>query len=102
MIASAFCIKITDKILCLFYWGEIDGYEKISPIPFLSHNLISFCRENNFEILDLGTSSKNSLANVGLINFKQSIGATSCSKFKLKNIFIKNFLYMILNFSLVE
>ena len=86
MIASAFCIKISSKILYVFYWGELDGYEKISPISYLSYELTNFCKENNYQILDLGTSSKDSIPNIGLINFKRSLGGKICNKFKLTKL----------------
>ena len=84
MIASAICIKISVDILYVFYWGELEEYKKISPISFLSQNIINYCTINKFKILDLGTSSQDSIPNTGLIDFKKSIGALSCSKYKLE------------------
>ncbi len=87
MIASAICIKISDEILYVFYWGEIETYQQISPISFLSYKIGEYCKLKKIKILDLGTSSYNSIPNHGLINFKTSIGAVCCNKLKL----IKNF-----------
>ena len=86
MIASAICIKISYSILYVFYWGELQEYQEISPIAFLSYKIIDFCKLNKISTLDLGTSSKNSIPNMGLINFKKSIGAISCPKYKLEKI----------------
>jgi len=86
IIAAAICIKVADDLLYVFYWGESDEYEKISPISFLSHKLVEFCKLNKITTIDLGTSSLNSKPNIGLINFKKSIGADSCLKYKLEKI----------------
>lgn len=89
MIASAICIKIQSNILYVFYWGERLKYKSLSPVAFLSHEIINYCISNKISILDLGTSSYNSLPNYGLINFKKGIGSFSCNKLKLINKLIK-------------
>jgi len=87
ILASAICIKINSKILYVFYWGDTDGQKFYSPITFLSYEIVNYCRNNDIEILDLGTSTKDSKYNLGLINFKKGIGAKSCKKIKLKKDF---------------
>ena len=82
ILASSICIKINSKILYVFYWGDIDGQNSYSPISFLSYEILNYCRSNNIDILDLGTSTKDSKYNLGLINFKKGIGAKSCNKIK--------------------
>ena len=84
MIASSICINVINDILYVFYWGEIGGYEKESPIAFLSQNLINYASKKNFRILDIGTSSDNSVPNIGLHKFKQNIGCSGCKKYYLK------------------
>ena len=86
MISSAICIKINQKILYVFYWGEIEGFEKLSPVSYLSTKIVDYCIKNKIDILDLGTSSIKSIPNLGLIHFKRAIGARSCNKIKLKKI----------------
>ena len=83
MIASAICINVVKNILYVFYWGEVDGYENLSPITLLFKNIAEFGKTNNFKIIDIGTSTNNSLPNYGLINFKTSLGCLSCNKFQL-------------------
>tara|TARA_A100000164_G_C21318523_1_gene501043 strand:- start:196 stop:543 length:348 start_codon:yes stop_codon:yes gene_type:complete len=83
MIASAICIKISEEILYVFYWGEIETYQDISPTSYLSYKIANYCKFKQLKILDLGTSSFNSFPNFGLINFKKSIGALSCNKIKI-------------------
>ena len=86
IIAAAICIKISDDILYVFYWGESNEYKKLSPISYLSYKITEFCKSNKIKTLDLGTSSLNSKPNIGLMNFKKSIGAVSCLKYKLEKI----------------
>lgn len=86
IIASAICINVVPNLLYVFYWGEISGYEKLSPIALLSNKLVEYCIENKYKILDIGTSSERSKPNVGLLKFKKNIGCKSCNKFYLKKI----------------
>ena len=83
MIAASICIKISEDILYLFYWGENKNYSGLSLKSYISNKISEFCIENNFKIFDLGTSSNLSTPNIGLINYKKSIGGYSCNKFKL-------------------
>ena len=69
MIASAICINVLPEILYVFYWGEVSGYEKLSSIALLSKKISEYCLEYKIRILDIGTSSINSVPNHGLIKF---------------------------------
>lgn len=86
IIASAICINVVPNLLYVFFWGEIGGYEKFSPIALLSKKIIDFCIVNKYKILDVGTSSERSNPNIGLFKFKKNIGCKSCNKFYLKKI----------------
>ena len=86
-IASAICINVLSDVLYVFYWGEIDGLENLSPIAYLSKNLVEYASKENYRILDIGISSENSIPNIGLLNFKKNIGCISCNKFYLKKNF---------------
>tara|TARA_B100001059_G_scaffold115694_1_gene116019 strand:+ start:3095 stop:4021 length:927 start_codon:yes stop_codon:yes gene_type:complete len=74
IIASSLCIRIKQDILYVFYWGDLPGYEKFSPIVSLSKNIYDFAVLNGFKILDIGTSSLNGEPNHGLIKFKEGLG----------------------------
>ena len=87
IIASAICFKVADRILYVFYWGELGGYETLSPIAFLSKQIIDYAKENNFKIVDVGTSSVDGIPNHGLHKFKSNIGCNTCSKFILTRKF---------------
>ena len=81
IIASSLCIKIKEDILYVFYWGDLPGYEKFSPIVSLSKNIYDFAALNGFKILDVGTSSLNGEPNHGLIRFKDGLGFQPSLKF---------------------
>ena len=81
IVASSLCIKIKEDILYVFYWGDLPGYEKFSPIVSLSKNIYDFAALNGFKILDVGTSSLNGEPNHGLIRFKDGLGFQPSLKF---------------------
>ena len=85
LIASAICINVLNDILYVFYWGEIEGYENLSPIAYLCLKLVEYAQEKNYRILDIGTSSLHSKVNYGLYKFKNNIGCRTCSKIQLIN-----------------
>jgi Acetyltransferase (GNAT) domain len=80
IVASAICIQVDPKYLYVFYWGELPEYRKESPVLLLSMGIMEFCCSNNFEFMDIGTSSLNSLPNPGLCDFKSSLGCNVTQK----------------------
>jgi len=87
MIAASICIAVDKAVFYVFYWGEIDGYQNPSPIPFLAQGLYSHCQENGFRLMDVGTATIKGNPNHGLIRFKRSLGLEA----SLKLTFSKNF-----------
>ena len=87
MIAASICIAVDKAVHYVFYWGEIDGYQNPSPIPFLAQGLYSHCQENGFRLMDVGTATIKGNPNHGLIRFKRSLGLEA----SLKLTFSKNF-----------
>ena len=74
MIAASICIAVDNAVFYVFYWGEIDGYQNPSPIPFLAQGLYCHCQENGFRLMDVGTATVEGNPNHGLIRFKRSLG----------------------------
>tara|TARA_A100001015_G_scaffold300918_1_gene387031 strand:+ start:4066 stop:5019 length:954 start_codon:yes stop_codon:yes gene_type:complete len=87
IIASAVCLNVKKNILYVFYWGDLPGYETLSPVALLSYQLTQFAKDNGYDLLDIGTSSVNSLPNLGLYKFKENIGCFSCNKIYLHKTF---------------
>jgi hypothetical protein len=73
-IASSICIKINSEILYVFYWGDLPEYRNFSPVVFIANGIYNFAKENNFKLIDAGTSSINGEINVGVSNFKENLG----------------------------
>ncbi len=80
MVAAAITIKVNNRILYDFYYGHSKASNHLSPVVFLLDGQYSYCRQNGFQILDLGTSSLNEKTNFSLLNFKTRVGGTSSMK----------------------
>lgn len=87
MIAASICIAVDQAVLYVFYWGEIDGYQNPSPIPFLAQGLYSHCQENGFRLMDVGTATVEGNPNHGLIRFKRSLGLAESLKLTFSKTF---------------
>ena len=83
-VASSICIKISEEILYVFYWGDLIEYSTYSPIVHLCKGIYDFCTNNNFSFLDVGTSTSNGNPNLGLINFKRNLGFRDYSKLTMQ------------------
>ncbi|MDE5590085.1 MAG: hypothetical protein K2J60_13270, partial [Acetatifactor sp.] len=83
IIAAAQIFYVTEKIAQVIYWGDIPGYSEYKPINFLAYELIRYYGERNFEFLDIGPSSEQGIPNIGLCNFKSSIGCGMTPKITL-------------------
>jgi hypothetical protein len=80
IVASAICIQVNPQYLYVFYWGELPEYRKESPVLLLSQGIVEYCVHNNIDIMDIGTSSENSIPNIGLCAFKSSLGCRISQK----------------------
>ena len=89
MVASSICISITEKILYVFYWGDSPLAETYSPTVYLANYIFDFAKQNNYIILDIGTSTENNIPNYSLMNFKKKLGFNESLKFKFEKILTK-------------
>lgn len=80
MVSSAICIAVSPTILYVFYWGDIAGYERYSPIALLAERIYQFCQQEGYTQLDVGTSSLNSLPSYGIAQFKRNLGFSESLK----------------------
>lgn len=83
IVASAIVLRLNETTLYVFYWGENPAYRSRSPVVKLCEHLYRFALENNYQTLDIGTSTADSIPNEGLVNFKVDIGC----QVSQKNIF---------------
>ena len=78
--AAALCIKLNSDILYVFYWGHLPGFEQYSPVAFLANGIYEYAKTNEFNRIDIGTSSLNGQPIYGTITFKENLGFTSSIK----------------------
>ena len=79
-IASAYVHHLTTDVCRIVYWGNLVEDEEFRPINFLAFNLLKYYKNLNYRILDVGTSTLDSIANYGLCDFKESIGCKCSAK----------------------
>ncbi len=73
MIASAICVNVEDDVLLIYAWGD-SGKSEFAPTVHLAQAIYEescFC---GHRLLDAGISTVAGIPNMGLINFKQSLG----------------------------
>lgn len=85
-IAAAFVFHINTRIAQVIYWGDIPGHAEFKTINFLAYKLIQYYGEHGFEFLDIGPSTENSIANIGLCDFKESIGCKISPKWTFSKL----------------
>ena len=78
--AASICLKISDSILYVFYWGDPNGYQQYSPITHLANGIYEFANANGFKLIDAGTSSLAGEPNYGVATFKENLGFSASLK----------------------
>ena len=79
-VASSMVFWITEKIVQIIYWGDVQEYSHYRTMNFLSYKIFEYYSLKGIEIVDLGPSSENSVPNLGLGSFKESIGCEILTK----------------------
>jgi hypothetical protein len=72
--ASSICIKLNNDVLYVFYWGNKQGFEQYSPVVYLANGIYRFAQQNQFKLIDAGTSSLHGEPNFGVATFKENLG----------------------------
>jgi hypothetical protein len=80
MVASSVCIRVSEAVLYVFYWGDVAGVETLSPVTFLAESLYDFSRANGYALLDIGTSTVAGVPNAGLVRYKRNLGCEESLK----------------------
>ena len=73
-IGSAIVFHITSKVVQVVYWGDLSEFSQFKTMNFLSYNLFQYYKKQGIKIIDIGPSTKKSIPNFGLCEFKESIG----------------------------
>jgi Acetyltransferase (GNAT) domain len=74
MIASSICVKVSNSVLYVFYWGDRPGYERFSPVTLLAQCIYEYAQSSGFKLIDFGTATRAGIPIYGLISFKKEIG----------------------------
>lgn len=80
LIAASIAIQVNSRVLYNFYSAHEKKYDAISPMVFLIHEMHHWCHQQNFKLLDLGTSALEGRPNFSLIDFKLRLGAKPAMK----------------------
>lgn len=82
-IASAIVFHVSEKIVQVIYWGDIPRYSNLRTMNFLSLKIFEYYQKKGMEVIDIGPSTENSIPNLGLCSFKESIGCDIQPKLSL-------------------
>ena len=80
-VAAAIIFHVAKKIVQVIYWGDLPEYAGLKTMNFLSYKVFEHYKAQQFEIVDIGPSTENSVPNFGLCEFKESIGCDISCKF---------------------
>jgi hypothetical protein len=78
--AAALCLRLSEEVMYVFYWGDRPGYGQLSPVVLLADAIYSHCRAAGIVQLDVGTSTVDAEPNFGLLQFKRGLGFTESLK----------------------
>ncbi|RAV99093.1 GNAT family N-acetyltransferase [Pseudochryseolinea flava] len=81
LVAASVTVRVTKNIVYHFYTDHDDVYDHLSPVVFLTVQLVKEMREKGIQYLDLGTAAFDQHPNFGLLNFKIRLGGVPSSKF---------------------
>lgn len=82
-VAAAIVFHVAPGIAQVIYWGDRPVYSAYRSMNFLAAKVVQHYIEQKFQWLDIGISSVDGVRDEGLCNFKESVGCTIESKFKL-------------------
>jgi hypothetical protein len=74
MIAASISVKVSHRILYDFYHAHPKLVDSLSPVVALMEGMYTYCIQQEFKLLDLGTSAVDKQINFSLLNFKTQLG----------------------------
>ena len=80
-VAAAIVFHVADAVWQVIYWGDIRESSSLRVMNYLAYQLFVYYRSKGAKILDIGPSTDNGMPNIGLCNFKESIGCIAFNKF---------------------
>ena len=85
-IASAIVFHVSDNIAQVIYWGDMPEFASYKTMNFMSYKIFEYYKNKRIEIIDIGPSTENSIPNVGLSEFKESIGCDIQNKISFRKV----------------
>jgi hypothetical protein len=79
-IASAMVYRVSGDKAQIIYWGNSPDTENLRPMNFMAYSIFNHYKGKGVKFMDIGPSTEFSIPNVGLCDFKQSIGCTVSPK----------------------
>jgi lipid II:glycine glycyltransferase (peptidoglycan interpeptide bridge formation enzyme) len=73
-VAAAVVFYVAHQIAQVIYWGDLPKFSEHKTMNFLSYSLFKYYSENGIAMIDIGSSTEDSVPNYGLCEFKESIG----------------------------
>jgi hypothetical protein len=80
-LAIGIVLKLRKDYWYTLYLADNHGFRKLSPTTFLVRQIAKNAQFQGVKTLDLGISTEYGVANPGLMNFKESLGATQSEQF---------------------
>jgi Acetyltransferase (GNAT) domain len=84
LVAASIAINVGNGVMYNFHSAHPKDYDHLSPVVLLLEGMVTYCRNNDYRILDLGTSAIEGSPNFGLLDFKLGLGATATTKFTFR------------------
>ncbi len=73
-VAAAIVYRLNDRIAQVIYWGHLGEFSRNRPMNLLAYDVFEYYAALNFNIVDIGPSSEQGVADIGLCSFKESLG----------------------------
>ena len=84
MAAASIAINVGNGVLVNFHSAHPRDYDHLSPVVMLLGGMVNYGRENDYRLLDLGTSAIEGKPNFGLLDFKLGVGGLPTTKFTFR------------------
>jgi hypothetical protein len=84
-VAAAQVFHVAEGVAQVIYWGDLKEYSQLRTMNLLSYRIFEYYyKAKEIKLLDIGPSTENGVPNVGLCDFKESIGCSTSPKFCFK------------------
>lgn len=83
-IASAIAFHVSNNVVQIIYWGDLHEFARLKTMNYLAYKIFEFYKQQGVKVVDLGPATENSIPNLGLCDFKESIGCDITMKYSFK------------------